>query len=280
MTTAWMQETSILEHAEVHSAHAFKHCLNQCPKNAALQKASQVNEAMAALWWQSFTEVLNVTLSMYLCPPDKSKAPKKASQDWQEASGKNATFMPSFESWAIVCKGQGMGNFVREQDKKWNALSLWLLLNEPKWPASCVCTAASSRCSKHDCQLFFHQVAQLSGIRVNTDQGYLLAPLIMKHSSPAIMNAVLMLKEMLILPLAMKLRQSLLLKTGSNIYMVESVKQPLNWNFSVSQKIRWNVDGTFIGTVTGYDLPPVQTDGSADNCTLVFKTFLEAPLLR
>jgi len=66
-----------LERMEAHSARASQHRLNQQPKNASLQKASQVNEAMAALRRQNRTETLNIFLSIYLCPPDKSKAPKK-----------------------------------------------------------------------------------------------------------------------------------------------------------------------------------------------------------
>ncbi|KAI6167784.1 hypothetical protein EDD17DRAFT_1751199 [Pisolithus thermaeus] len=133
MIPAHTQEISIIECAELHSAYASEHHLNHCPKNAALQKASQVNEATAALCWQNCSEVLNVTLSIYLCPPDKSKALRKyhiplvlaafdmhenaeemlkqllmkASQVWREASGKNVTVMPSFErddvTFAVAC---------------------------------------------------------------------------------------------------------------------------------------------------------------------------------
>ncbi|KAI6167785.1 hypothetical protein EDD17DRAFT_1773326 [Pisolithus thermaeus] len=44
-------------------------------------------------------------------------------------------------------------------------------------------------------------------------------------------------------------------------------------------EIRWNVEGTFVGTVTVCDLPSKPTDGSEDNHTLLFKNFLAAPLL-
>ncbi|KAI5985010.1 hypothetical protein EDD15DRAFT_2374518 [Pisolithus albus] len=114
----------------------------------------------------------------------------KASQVWREASGKNATVVPSFErddvTFAVACsatehyhleqaftsssmvsqmfvKVKGWG-VLSEQDKKRNALSLHLLLNEPvdtyetddevfsltskKRPASSASTAASRRHSK------------------------------------------------------------------------------------------------------------------------------------
>ncbi|KAI6148843.1 hypothetical protein BKA82DRAFT_8042 [Pisolithus tinctorius] len=174
---------TILECAEHHSAHASEQHLNQYPKNAALQKATEANEATATLQQQNCSETLNVTLSMYLCPPDKLKALKKyhiplipvafkmcdnaeemlkqllmkASKVWKEASGKNATLVPSFKrddvTFAVACsasenyhlepefmasstvgqictKVKGWGA-LSEQDKKWNALSLCLLLNEP-----------------------------------------------------------------------------------------------------------------------------------------------------
>ena len=72
-----MQEASILERMETHSSRASEHRLNQRPKNAGLQKASQVNEATAALKRQNRVETLDIFLSIFLCLPDKSKAAKK-----------------------------------------------------------------------------------------------------------------------------------------------------------------------------------------------------------
>lgn len=42
--------------------------------------------------------------------------------------------------------------------------------------------------------------------------------------------------------------------------------------------IEWNVNGTFVGKVTS-NIPPRPADHSTDDRTLVFKTFLAAPLL-
>ncbi|KAI6103660.1 hypothetical protein F5141DRAFT_1007487, partial [Pisolithus sp. B1] len=169
----------------------------------------------------------------------------KASQVWREAN--DVTFAvacsatehyhleQAFTTGSMVSqmyvKVKGWG-VLSEQDKKWNALSLCLLLNEPvhnkpsydedfsltsrKWPASSVSTAASRRCSKH---------------KLST------APTYVPLSTYCLLSTLL------------------------------------------CAEIRWNVEGTFVGTVTVCDLPSKPTDGSEDNHTLLFKNFLAAPLL-
>lgn len=62
---------------EVYLSWASQHHLNSRPKNFGLQKAAQINEATAALKQQVHVENLNIFVSIYLCPPDKSKAAKK-----------------------------------------------------------------------------------------------------------------------------------------------------------------------------------------------------------
>ena len=72
-----MCEGAILQCMEVYSFWASQHCLNSHPKNFGLQKAAQINEVTAVLKWQVHVENLNIFVSIYLCPPDKSKAVKK-----------------------------------------------------------------------------------------------------------------------------------------------------------------------------------------------------------
>ena len=76
-STTLSRGTSILERMDAYSSQASEHRLNQRPKNVGLQKASQVNEATAALKRQNRIETLNLYVSIFLCPPDKSKAAKK-----------------------------------------------------------------------------------------------------------------------------------------------------------------------------------------------------------
>ena len=67
----------MLKYMEFHLSQASQHCLNLCPKNLGLQKVSQVHEATVALKQQAHIENLNMFVSIYLCPPDNSKAAKK-----------------------------------------------------------------------------------------------------------------------------------------------------------------------------------------------------------
>ena len=77
VSTTLSRGTSILERMDAYSSQASEHRLNQWPKNVGLQKASQVNEATAALKRQNCVETLNIDVSIFLCLPDKSKAAKK-----------------------------------------------------------------------------------------------------------------------------------------------------------------------------------------------------------
>ncbi|KIM57258.1 hypothetical protein SCLCIDRAFT_17007 [Scleroderma citrinum Foug A] len=158
-----MREASILEQMETHSLQASEHQLNQWPKNAGLQKASQVNEVTAALKRQNCVETLNIFLSIFLCLPDKSKAAKKyhiplipVNVDMREIAEKvlvqmltkasiNAIFavtQSAMECFHLeqsytssVTVGQMYSHIktmgqLSEKDRKRNALSLHLLLNE------------------------------------------------------------------------------------------------------------------------------------------------------
>ncbi|KAG6380424.1 kinase-like domain-containing protein [Boletus reticuloceps] len=168
---------------EVYLSRASQHRLNSRPKNFGLQKAAQVNEATAALKRQARVENLNIFVSIYLCPPDKSKAAKKyhipnipvmvemqdnaekilsqvlmkASSVYEESCKGNNMLMPSFDRdnaiFAVahstndcfhleqsyttsVTVGQLYARIktmgvLSDKDKKRNALSLRLLLNEP-----------------------------------------------------------------------------------------------------------------------------------------------------
>ncbi|EGN92481.1 hypothetical protein SERLA73DRAFT_65663, partial [Serpula lacrymans var. lacrymans S7.3] len=62
-------------------------------------------------------------------------------------------------------------------------------------------------------------------------------------------------------------------------YFLESFyKRAKLYSVNLPRKHSWNAKGTFVGMVTT-EIPRKPTDGSEDDCTLLFKTFLAAPLL-
>ncbi|EGO29472.1 hypothetical protein SERLADRAFT_405462 [Serpula lacrymans var. lacrymans S7.9] len=166
----------------------------------------------------------------------------KASHIYEESSkGCNSSATECFHLEQGYTSGVTVGqmyNWIKlmgvlsDKDKKRNALSLWLLLNEPTYP----------------------------------DKDELDEDFTMKSARKSLASGV---------KASPSTRQSKRKLQSAGILSVSKRAKLYSVNLP---RIKWNAKGTFVGMVTT-EIPRKPTDGSEDDCTLLFKTFLAAPLL-